>query len=255
MILNTPIETMLAQARENLSRGLPMFVGQPRHLGSALVIGGGPSLNDTLPKLRFRRNWGGTIFAVGNTSDWLIKCGLYPDFHVLLDARPENVEFVRNPVKGVQYLVAAQCHPSVFQALEGYDVVVWVADVEGMRSLIETHEDKPIVLVGGGGTVGLKAMMLAYLWGFRDIRLFGFDSSYLNGEHHAYPQELNDGQTITEIEVDGETFTCSPWMEHQAQDFTNDARVLMKNGCRLEVYGAGLIPTLFSKLQRSKHAA
>lgn len=233
--LNTPAEVMLAQADENLRRPLPMFLGQSAHISKAVIVGGGPSINEQLPEIR-KRYGRAIFFAVNGSHDWLLDHGMTPSVHVILDSRQENVRFVQRPQKKTTYLIAAQCHPDVFEALKGYDVVMWVAGMEGMENLSERHP-KPVILIGGGGTVGLKTMCLAYVWGFRKIDLFGFDSCYSQGQHHAYPQDLNDGEAS--IEVNG--FTCAPWMKRQAEDFQQDAARLQKLGCSIKVHGKGLI--------------
>lgn len=252
--LNTPAEVMVAQAQTNLERDLPVFIEQSAHKAKACIVGGAPSLADTLHKLRFLKDMGAMVLALNNTHDWLIGRGLVPDLHVILDARPENVEFVRKPHKGVTYLIAAQCHPSVFEALSGHEVIVWVADVPGMRELA-AKVSKPIGLIGGGSTVGLKAMMLAYLWGFRRIELFGMDSCYRNDAHHAYAQPLNDKEKRIDTVIHGQRFTCSPWMLAQADDFQADAENLTEHGVAIKTHGQGLIQTLNDHLERKQHAA
>lgn len=253
--LNTAPEIMVAQAERNLARDLPVFVEHPAHGGRVCIVGGSPSLADTLPKLRYQRDRGGIVVALNNTHDWLIERGLVPDIHVMLDARRENAEFVRRPRNGVTYLIAAQCHPDVLDALAGQEVIVWVADVPGMRELADRTQ-KPLGLVGGGSTVGLKAMALMYLWGFREMALFGMDSCYREGRHHAYEQALNDGESRVETVVNGRRFTCSPWMIAQAEDFDHDARSYIARGVSIKAYGSGLIQTLLDSINKeSEHAA
>ena len=247
---------MVAQAKANLARGLPLFIGQEAHKAKLCIVGGAPSLKDTLPSLQFLRGRGALVLALNNTHDWLAERGIVPDLHVMLDARRENAEFVRRPNKGTTYLIAAQCHPDVFDALAGHEVITWVADVPGMRALAESIKDKPLGLVGGGSTVGLKAMALAYLWGFRWLGLFGFDSCYSGLSHHAYPQSLNDMESVVHVLRGGKRFACAPWMHAQAEDFHHDAQALLERGCSIKTYGEGLIPTLLSELQKGRrHAA
>lgn len=239
--LNNDRQVMLDQFRANLERDLPFFAGRQPHRKPLLLVGGGPSLRDTLPKLRFHMKRG-EIWALNNTHDWLIERGIIPDVHVMLDSRRENVEFVRHPRKDVRYLISAYCHPEVFEALEGYNVTLWMSDMEGVQPLVQHIQHKPVVLVGGGATVGMKAMFLGYLDGFRIFHFFGFDSSYRNGENHAYPQPLNAKERRIDIVANGRTFTCAPWMAKQAMEFQQQARQLLKLGCRLTVHGDGLIP-------------
>ena len=243
--LNTSSEVMLEQTLANLERDLPMFVSQPPHDGVALIVGGGPSLKDSLMDLRFKKQRGGIVFALNGTHDWLIERGLIPDFHVLLDARPENVRFVKNPHKKVTYLISAQCHPSIFEALEGHSVVMWVSclEKESQEKIVgERFRHKPIGMIAGGATVGLKAMYLAYLWGFRKMQFYGFDSSYRGEENHAYRQDLNDKESRIEVQAAGKTFICAPWMAKQAVEFQKQLRQLSELGCSFSVHGDGLIP-------------
>ena len=245
---------MVEQARENLKRHLHMFMGRAARRDKAIFVGGGPSLKDDLHVIRFRYERGGLIWAMNGTHDWLIERGLYPDVHVLLDARPETAEFVRRPDSRCIYLVAAQCHPDVFDALSKHRVMMWVADAPGMRELAD-ETAKPIVLVGGGSTVGLKALMLAHLWGYRDMRLFGYDSSYAGDAHHAYPQPLNDGEQVHEISYCGRHFMAARWMVAQAEDFMGDAQLLMRSGTRLTVHGDGLLPHMFRTNEKGQDNA
>lgn len=232
---------MCEYADQNLARDLPMFTGMEAHNGKALIVGGGPSLAKQIVKLQFLRRRG-IVFAVSAAHDWLIQRGIVPDYHVLLDSNVSTLDFVRNPHKDVTYLVAAQCHPKVFDALRDHNVIVWIADVEGMTDVVARYNDRPIVLVGGGGSVGLKTMCLAYLWGFRDLSLFGMDSAYANGAHHAYAQSVNDHVKPVPVQYEGKTFYCAPWMARQARDFIHDSERLKKRGVSIKTYGDGLIP-------------
>lgn len=240
---------MVAQARENLRRELPMFIEQEEHKTRVCIVGGAPSLKDTLPALRFAIDRGSIVLALNGTHDYLIARGIIPDLHVMVDARIENVEFVRKPHKQTTYMIAAQCHPGVFDALTDHELIMWVADVTGMRELAAGVE-KPVGLIGGGSTVGLKAMMLMYLWGFRSMSLFGMDSCYRKDDHHAYKQSLNDDERRLETIINGKRFVCSPWMIAQAEDFDNDARNLIAHGVSLKAYGSGLIQTLLETINK-----
>ena len=244
-MLNTPPEIIRSQVEANLARDLPLFVGQLANKGCALIVGGGPSLNDRLPGLRFHHRRKGIIFALNGAHDWLIERGIVPDFHVLLDARQENTRFVQKPHRAVTYLIASQCHPEVFDALKGQNVIQWnacLSNPDHDREVAETFKHKPVMMVGGGSTVGLKTINLTYLWGFRKIHLYGFDSSYKDGKNHAYRQDINDAESPTEITVSGKTFTCAPWMTRQAEEFQRQYAQLQGLGVSIHVHGDGLIP-------------
>lgn len=253
-MLNTPPEVIRQQVEANLARDLPLFVGQPAHRGCALIVGGGPSLTDMLPGLRFHHRRKGIIFALNGAHDWLMERGIVPDFHVLLDARQENVRFVQKPHKAVTYLIASQCHPEVFEALKGQNVIQWNACLPNPdydREIAEAFKHKPVMMVGGGSTVGLKTINLTYLWGFRKIHLYGFDSSYRDGKNHAYRQDINDAESLVEVTESGKTFTCAPWMARQAGEFQGQLVQLQGLGVSIHVHGDGLIPWISNHMEKA----
>jgi hypothetical protein len=241
---------MLEQAEAGLKRDVQMFLSSRPHDGTALIVGGAPSLKDTLPKLRQHIQRGGKVFALNGTHDYLVERGIIPDYHVLLDARKENVRFVSNPRPGVTYLLAAQCHPSLYEALEGHDVVQYVAWAPGIEALAQKFPGKPIAVIGGGETVGLKAMLLAHLMGFRKLHLFGMDSCYRGEDNHAYRQPENDGEKVIDVEFNGKKFRSAIWMARQAEQFPDQYGKLLLDGSRIHVHGEGLLKTIHSELQQ-----
>ena len=97
--LNNDREVMLSQFAENIKRtDLKWFDGEGKQSRSVIIVGGGPSLQDNLPKLQFLKKYG-DIFALNGTHDFLIERGIVPDYLVLLDSRPENVTFVQSPIR------------------------------------------------------------------------------------------------------------------------------------------------------------
>ena len=250
--LNTPPDVMCAQAAQNLKRPGPMFTHRAPHNEVALIVGGAPSLSDSLMRLRFHKSRGGHVFALNGAHDYLIGKGIVPDFLVMCDAKQGNVAFVRKPHKNVVYVIASQCHPDVFAALDGYAVVQWVAYVDGINAVVDATE-KPVLVIGGGGTVMLKTMALVELSGYRKIQLFGCDSSYHNGDNHAYRQTLNDGESLVTVEAGEKRFRCAPWMCKQAEDFEDQALQFINSGGTLTVHGYGLIPWIAQQWGKNGH--
>lgn len=251
--LNTPIETIIDQVDSNLKMDLPIFIEQPENKGKAIIVGGGPSLEKQITDIRFHVGRGGILFALNGVYDYLVSHGIQPHFHVILDARKENAEFVRNPSKKTTYLIASQCHPDVFKAIEGYDVIMWTSCLEAVEQeheLAEKHKDIPLCFIGGGSTVGLKTIFMAYLWGFRDFRIFGFDSSYCGEENHAYTQSMNESESVEEVDVDGTVFKCATWMKRQADEFFYQFYKLIALGCKIKVYGDGLLPHMVKQINK-----
>jgi len=254
--INVPFEQALGQIEANAKRALPWFFQQPAHKGVAVLVGGGPSLAESVGHIRARQKRGQKIFALNGTHDYLIRHKIVPDYMVVLDAREANTCFVAAPHPKVKYLIASMCHPKVLDALDGHDVTLWHAEMDGIVPLLAPYaEEKPIGLIGGGNTVGLKAMCLAHEMGFRRQHLYGFDSSYRAGDNHAYAQALNDGEAVSEVTVAGRTFRAAPWMMNQVRLFQRQARALDALGSDIEVHGDGLLPWTAKHMSHSRKAA
>ena len=246
--------TQEAQLRSNIRHSLSKPKWIERRDGTqrpALIVGGGASLRDDLWRIRGHQLSGGVVFDTNNTFRFLKDNGITADAHVMHDAREENAEFV--PTDPVTCYYASQCHPKVLDAA-GDRLVCWHPHTE--TCLEEAKgSDKGRTMVHGGPTVGLNAMALAYILGHRSMLLFGFDSCYTDGQHHAYAQRLNDGEPVTDITIHGQTFHCAPWMIEQAERFMMLSNNLINFGCQIGIHGHGLIPTMARNIESPITAA
>lgn len=242
-VCNTEKQIVLNNIKYAMALDYPWFhYDYSKRDDQACIVGGGPSLKDQLPALRWRKEQGQKIFSTNGAHDYLIANGIMPDYHVMLDARPENAAFVQHPKRETKYLIASQCAGSVFDALHGseltrYNVVIFHNSTEGAAELLNGAM-KPTHLLAGGTTVGMKAMLLAELMGFKAIHLYGMDSCYLDGAHHSYSQSLNDGERIVDVLYGDKVFKCSGWMASQAQDFLE---FCMRSLVTITVAGNGLL--------------
>lgn len=219
------------------------------HDKSLCIIGGGPSLKIYLTDLRKRQSEGQIIWALNNSFKWLIERGIYPDGHLILDAREENAAFVPESTKAV-LLYASQCHPKTLDAgrASGGQLHLWHAQIDGIIPRLAAAGYEEGKLVGCGDTVGMKALGLAQLTGFRDVHLFGYDSSYEGEANHAYAQPLNDGEELKEVTANGNKFICAAWMALQAEQFRELAPMMVANGMGISVHGYGLLPYIATLL-------
>jgi hypothetical protein len=99
--------------------------------------------------------------------------------------------------------------------------------------------------IGGGSTVGLSAMVIAAVMGFKFEHLYGYDSSVGEHNHHAYIQPVNDADLVVDVlEEDGTRWRAAPWMVQQAQEFPGLCHDLMEDyGVEvITVAGDGLLP-------------
>src|SRR6266498_143508 len=198
---------------------------------TAIFVGGGPSINQQLPLLKHMAKCG-TVFALNGAALWCRRNGVKVDFQVMADARPEMAKMLdRRAAK----IFASQCHPSVTARAD----VLFHAYGDGIIDLIPKGEKgKSLAIVGGGSTVGLVALSLAHMMGYRKFHTFGYDSCLAGDQHHAYPQPLNDGQREIDFTLqNGLIFKCAGWMVKQAQDYMRLAPVLVKHGCEITMHG------------------
>lgn len=254
LLSNVSDEIKIKNAAANQQRTVERFHTGDSREGKIAIIGGGPSLADTLDEVKARKHNGVQIWATNNTYKYLVDNGIRPDAHVFLDARPENVEFIW-PHPDVTYYLNVACDASLFEKLEGCKVIMY--DLSSAAT---------------GFTVGIKALYLAAFSGYRDFYLYGFDSSYREIEptcdaecaakhipghevvhlgtrqHHAYPQELNDKENIIDVRVEGRTFKAAPWMAIQASEFEEVAKSFIEQGCTITVAGDGLLPFVAHRL-------
>lgn len=243
---NTQPEVIRSQMRHNIERDLPWLQVCPAIDQTIAIVAGGPSLNDHWPKI------GGcdAVLSTNNTYAFLTERGIVPDHWMLLDARRENIEFLRDARPETQHYLAAQCHPDIYDALEGYKLTLYLTTLPDTLEITKHINKTKVQLAGVVGTVGIKAMSLAFALGYRKFKLFGYDSSYAD-THHAYPQALNDASKTIEVYVEGKRYVTTPSFAHQAQDFAGWAKEMaLFHGCEIELHCDGLLPHLMDYCNR-----
>jgi hypothetical protein len=253
-----------ANITANLPRDVRWFTGFGDAGQAVAIVCGAPSMRDQISAIKGQRRRGARIVSVNNAWRFLVDNGVKPDTHIMLDARAENAEFVKDAPDGVRYLVASQCHPDVFDALADRDVVMWhngYGDNAFLRQALDPWWDegpnqRPCILVPGGGTVGLRALWLSAFSGYKTIHVYGMDSSYAEtGEHHAYAQALNDDDSTVIATLMGKQYRCAVWMARQADEFQTTWRELRRRGVDVFVHGTGLIPDMYRALRAEALAA
>jgi hypothetical protein len=241
VVCNTEDREIFGNIIAAVTRDLPWLQLSEPHDGVAVIVGGGPSMKPLLPMIAAHKAAGQAIFAVNGTIPSLASVDVTPDYFVLLDARAHNQGFV-HPNKATKYLIASQCSTGVFEALEGHDVTLWHPAYPGIQDYIGNRQ---CALIGGGTTVGLQAMSIAFAMGYRSIHLYGFDSSYSKaGEGHAYAQPANDADPRESYWVNGREYIAAPWMARQAMEFQTAAQQLSDADAIIQVHGHGLLPAI-----------
>lgn len=193
----TPSEESMENVRANIVRPTAWFHNnypvkdEDRKPGSKIaLIGGGPSIKDTVDELK---DFDVTI-ACGSAHDWL-QANMHrpPTYCAVCDPDPVMANYLRAPDTATTYLIASQCNASVFDALQGHTVWQWHSWPVGQGDIVAKDllqkKTPGWVAVGGGCTVGLRALTIAMMMGYDEIHFFGFDSCLgtSDDDHHAYP--------------------------------------------------------------------
>lgn len=239
--VNVDDEKRLDNIRHNIRRSIIQAQPGPRTDFEAILACGGPSLKTHLKTIRRLYNKGAKLITVNNTHDFMIGEGFSPFAHVMIDSRPWNARFVQNPTSTCRYMIASQCDPAVFDALEGYSLGIFHALCDsGEQEVLDEYYGKDrYMTVGGGTTVGCRAIVLLTMVGINKFHIFGMDCCYFGNRHHSYAQVENDDASAL-FRIADKYFRCAPWMVRQHEDFL---RMMREAGdtfhCR--VYGRGVI--------------
>jgi len=242
-----------------------------------IVVGGGSSVADTLPRIRSRRRVSSQvkIVAANKSHDWLISKGMVPDYGVLSDPRPHVLNYM-TPHKDCTYFLAACLDPIVFERFQGYDYKLWVPvneedDPPALIEALPSDDGWEHAFVSGGSTIGLRIPPMFSILGANDFEMHGLDSCYQPAETeddalhlYAYDKPESDYELIDVTAVSRETeaqFRCItnknmanqmrefPWFLDKAKAFVlnnvQDGLISEKTvEQKVTVAGDGVIPWL-----------
>ncbi len=228
---------ILRNIDEALKRGLRHLVPK-KGKGTVAIVGGGPSLSYTWGELKY---CGLPIMALNGAHNFLTERDVYPTFAVMMDARARQARFWKNPNPYTIYLPCANCDPTVFDVLEdsGARTALWFA-------WMGIGEPNNTLRIGGGSTIGMRAIYLAAVMGFEKAILYGFDGCKSEEKTHAYSQPRADHTEVHDVWVDeNNKYKCTPAMCAQAGDFRDMLKVGMP--IDLEFRGDGLLSAIWDK--------
>lgn len=187
---------------------------QPVKDKSAAVVGAGQwDINDILAHE--------TVFAVGKrAATRLNAAGRQPDFLIITGHGQTG------PLPpATHYFIAAMCDTKL---LSRYPSTMFHAVIDGYGS---HYHPKGQAKIPGGISAGLTAINIVFVMGYREMHLFGYDSS-------------GEGDII--LDVEGDRFNTTFSLFQQAANFTRSAQILCNKGVRIFVHGTGLLPKLIT---------
>lgn len=253
-VVNVDDDGIAANVRAAIRRGHPQLWPQPVNREQVCLVGGGPSLAETEGELVDLVRRGAKVCTVNGSYAWCLERNITPSAQVVVDARPGNGKFLVPALPECRYWLASQCAPDVWDAVEGRPwVAVWHAasgDNAVLKPILDEFYLGNWAGVTGGSTVVLRAIGLLRMLGYVRIHLFGVDSCYLDGGHHAYAQPENDRDDRIRIKVGPDArpdlereFLVSSWHLSQADDFVKFVKA-SGDSFLLHVHGRGLLAWL-----------
>ena len=176
----------------------------------ALVVGAGPSLDESLEYL-LELPRGVLVLAAASALGPLARRGLRPHLAVALEAKDESRQFAAADGKHTWLMAATTGHPNHFSGWPSgrkglFHLLPWVAWLVGQGRPLPT-----------GGHATSAAFSLAVLWGCNPIILVGQDLAFSGGRIHASGRpggEDEDHPVVVSVPaIGGGEVPTSPVME------------------------------------------
>lgn len=231
------LDNVKANIKRNLPRlhQLPEFHKIKGHDKKIAIVGGGPSLKYYLDDIRQFR----TIFACGSCNDYLMSNNVVPTYAGICDPDALSIKYFQKLDTETKYLIASGCDGKIFEHLKNHQVVMWHCHSDDYKP---DEIEEGYQAVGGGCTIGLRAISIAIILGYTNLHFFGFDSCMAEDDSsHAYQTEdvgtIHQIKVGTESELDykSKTFKVAGYQLAQANHFMS----MYKN------YGHMFVPTFY----------
>jgi hypothetical protein len=176
VLSNAERHAQMSQANGQMLKKRPKFNNK-----WASIVCYGPSLAGTWKLIKR------PIVTVSGAHDYLVRRGIVPDFHVDCDPREHKARMLQNPQSKTIYLMATVCHPKYWEVLKGHNVRLWHLingdDLETVAWVLENHPEGANSMIGGGSTVGQRAMNVMAALGYRRFNVHGMDCSFTTDRH------------------------------------------------------------------------
>lgn len=249
---NVTPDEICKNIRANAGRPLPIVGFQ-----KIAICASGPSLADHIEDIRDRQEQGWSVASMNGSHNFLLDHGITPDYYFMVDARPINMAFVERANDDTTYIIASQCRPEIFEALEGRKVMIWqINNYEGADGAIkEAMGGRPCPVFFGALNVGQSCLNPILALGYRVWHLFGFDGSMRGQDKHAFPQPQNDGERVEEFfwplgkdnePIEGVTkrYLATSTMAQHAATFHQKVSLFRNLGIEIGIIGEGLLPDM-----------
>lgn len=208
-------EEISANIAYSTSLGIPLIQDETGHGRKLAVVGGGPSIAEHLDEIKeFPEIW-----AINGTHTFLRERGIESTM-ITVDAGEELGQMALGAKKAI---VATRCNKSVFDSLKGAEVRLFHLFQDGKNGVM------------GGSSTATCAFHLAVNLGYRDVTIFGCESSFAKTTH-AYRDEKRKHLML--VKCNGGEYLTSPDFYIQAQEL---AQVIKMFSRYFRQVGGGLL--------------
>jgi uncharacterized Rossmann fold enzyme len=239
ILSNDELYAQCAKARE---AGFPQLVKAqiPAFDDPIIIVGSCPSAMECLEEIRDHADAGHIIMAIKGAHDWLIENGIKPTFAVACDPQESRHDVFKKLDKDVVYLCASQMHPATWDYMRGYRVFVWHCQIDAEQPAMDGWQGVP--LVPGGSTTGMRAIPLAFVLGFRNFELYGYDSTLsVDGAIRTDGAPMREGDTAIDVWVGERQFRTTYELYPQIQALMPTLQNLCAiDAIKVNAYGDGL---------------
>ncbi len=242
-------QTCIPRLRHARGLDIPHLPQFHPHLGKCAIVGAGPSVKHYVEQIKaIGAGDLNLVLTVNGAHDWLIQQDVPPDIHVVseMDLEDARVALGGHPHPDVAYYICSYCAPSIFLQLASYRRVLWHAFCapQGYQQAIAKYFPGDFMVAGGFCTF-FRTLTIATILGYRDIELFGIDSSFEDSSHV-------DGYVLADKEpriklwgadpnhVDLRQFTTQGGLAFQVREFLDYCKH-NQAGLSLRVHGDGLL--------------
>ena len=228
------LEAEIRQIETCVARKYPRLSLQPLRDDWLSVVGYGPSLRDTWKEITH------PVMTTSGAHDCLRERGITPDWHAECDGRDHKTRHLERPNGETTYLMASICNPKMWEQLHGCKVQTW-HNTNGQHVVdwVGKNDDGGMI-VAGGSCIGLTAIHLGGILGFRKFRLFGFDGNTLDGKRHA-GEHYGPAQRVVTRTAGGRIWQTSPQMSNACDELM---WLMRDRAIKVEIVGNSMMKAL-----------
>lgn len=227
------------------------------HTKRAILVSAGPTLRKHLDELKKdAEDPNNIIFTVKHAIPTLVEEGIRIDYVVVLDPRDVNgvsthgrkrKDLYANLPERTKVLFATMCGQGVLDYLlsQNMRVIGWHAYMNCLKEN-PLEETKVGLMVGGGTNSANRALMLAFILGFRRFKCYAYDFFYPDGTEQAGIEQklmrVKVGKRDDFLLTTGELIAAM-------QDWQAFVPWVVNNRLTLELVGDGAAKRIWEELQ------